>query len=335
MPNNTPNPVKDSFKSSPPTPVSSQTFVIAGILCTVYGLSELDPKSPNVSCLWLLHPRLAKQESMAPLAHKFVSSSHISTSNSSGTPGLIAVSFDQRNHGTRLISASTNGAWREGNATHAQDMFSVYHGTQLDVSQLITYLPAYIFPTNEHKITSHMALGVSLGGHCVWHCLLHEPRISTGVVVIGCPDYLKLMTDRARLSKLKTWTETNPPGKEFVGSKDFPASLLEAVQRYDPAGLLMAKGGNGSIGETLSGKRIMNLAGGADKLVPYKQSEGFLTWFKGVIEKGGEAEAAGVTLVDKVYDGVGHEMSEGMVRDAIAFLMDALGRQGEGGSAKL
>lgn len=37
--------------------------------------------------------------------------------------GLIAVSFDQRNHGTREVNAQANQAWREGNASHAQDMF--------------------------------------------------------------------------------------------------------------------------------------------------------------------------------------------------------------------
>lgn len=40
--------------------------------------------------------------------------------------GLIAVAFDQRNHGTRLVDPLANEAWRQGNPRHAQDMFSVF-----------------------------------------------------------------------------------------------------------------------------------------------------------------------------------------------------------------
>lgn len=40
--------------------------------------------------------------------------------------GLIAVSFDQRNHGSRLVDRLANEAWKQGNPRHAQDMFSVY-----------------------------------------------------------------------------------------------------------------------------------------------------------------------------------------------------------------
>ncbi len=40
--------------------------------------------------------------------------------------GLICVSFDQRNHGSREVNALSNEAWRGGNRTHAQDMFASY-----------------------------------------------------------------------------------------------------------------------------------------------------------------------------------------------------------------
>lgn len=51
---------------------------------------------------------------------------HWSCKNSSTSRGLIAVAFDARNHGTRLIDALSNETWRTGNEKHAQDMFSVY-----------------------------------------------------------------------------------------------------------------------------------------------------------------------------------------------------------------
>ena len=93
------------------------------------------------------------------------------------------------------------------------------------------YLAAFVFPNGEHKISENLVLGVSLGGHAAWSCLLHEPRISAGVVIIGCPDYLNLMVDRARLSKLPSWTKSNPPGAEILGSEAFPASFVDIVEQ--------------------------------------------------------------------------------------------------------
>ena len=40
--------------------------------------------------------------------------------------GLIAVSFDQRNHGSREVDPLANQAWNAGNEKHAQDMFSIF-----------------------------------------------------------------------------------------------------------------------------------------------------------------------------------------------------------------
>ena len=201
------------------------------------------------------------------------------------------------------------------------------------------YISAYAFPVSDHTITSHMALGISLGGHAVWHCLLQEPRIISGVVVIGCPDYVRVMSDRARLSKLETWTDSSPPGSKFLGSKDFPRGLVEAVEKFDPAGLLLGKVSARTeetyiqeptdeelkrliplMKSTLQGKRILNLAGGADKLVPYKAAEPFLQWLKRAISKDGWFSDGGIVLEDIVFDGVGHEMSPDMVKEVVRFM---------------
>lgn len=60
----------------------------------------------------------------------------------------------------------SNEAWRGGNETHAQDMFSNYHGTAVDTSHLIDYIGAYVFPEDRVKITRHLVMGISLGGPC-------------------------------------------------------------------------------------------------------------------------------------------------------------------------
>ncbi|KAI9881526.1 MAG: hypothetical protein M1830_000089 [Pleopsidium flavum] len=341
------NPMEKTY-TVPPAFVSRKTFSIAGIITTVYGLGELPSRIKDVTCLWLLHPRLQTQACMEPIAASTIIdwNRRLQESTAGGvqaSPGLIAVSFDQRNHGSREVDKLSNEAWRSGNAKHAQDMFSIYHGTAIDTSHLLTYLSSYTFPHAEHTITSNIVLGISLGGHAAWHCVLHDPRIIAAIIVIGCPDYVRLMSDRARLSKLQTWTNSVPPGSQFLGSKDFPKGLVEAVEKWDPAALLMRElssvTGNDGPHEPseeekrrlvplmkccLQGKRILNLAGGADKLVPYKCAEPFLTWLKRAIAEDGLFKDSGVLLEDIIFEGVGHEMSEGMVKEVLRFVQDTL-----------
>ena len=238
------------------------------------------------------------------------------------------MSFDQRNHGTREVSAIANEAWRSGNENHAPDMFSCYAGTAVDTSLLlIDYLSSYIFPEGNVKIVQNLVLGISLGGHAAWHCVMQDSRISSAVVIIGCPDYVRMMSDRARLSKRKSWMEGQ--GRGFLGSRDFGTGLVDACGRVDPAGAVWGvlgrkREGQGEvfegIGEEERGKlmpamtrwfgnkRILCLSGGADKLVPYKMGEPFLRWLKEANGKGGWFQGSGLVLEDVVFDGVGHEV---------------------------
>ena len=150
------------------------------------------------------------------------------------------------------------------------------------------------------------------------------------------------MSDRARLSKLPTWTSGNPAGSSFLGSTDFPKGLAEAVEEHDPAGLFLGEiksrdddvyDRNPTVLEqkrllplmkkSLQGKSILNLAGGADKLVPYKCGEPFLRWLKKAITSNGWFEG-GLIFEDIVFDGVGHDMSPEMVKEAHRFVIGAL-----------
>lgn len=119
--------ISGSMASVPnPNPVSATTLHIAGILTTVHGLDLLPPSSDvsSVAVLWLLHPRLQTQECMASAAADSIHAWYKKSGDKS--TGLIAVSFDQRNHGTRLVDKLANEAWRQGNKRHAVDMFSIY-----------------------------------------------------------------------------------------------------------------------------------------------------------------------------------------------------------------
>lgn len=114
-----------------PNPVSKKSYCVAGVLTTVYGLDELPNDIEGVNCLWLLHPRLQDQTCMEPIAYSTINAwnTHLAATKrdqGAGMQGLIAVSFDQRNHGSRKIDDLANLDWRSGNERHAQDMFSIY-----------------------------------------------------------------------------------------------------------------------------------------------------------------------------------------------------------------
>ncbi|CRL20096.1 unnamed protein product [Penicillium camemberti] len=328
--------------------ISQKVYAIAGISVTVFGLEELRKEASEVACLWLLHPRLATQERMTGIANSAITDWNTRNQDTPSAKGLIAVSFDQRNHGTRAVDPLANQSWKKGNPRHAQDMFSIFQGTARDTSVLMDYLPSYTFPSGEHKITENLVLGVSLGGHAAWSCLLHEPRVSAGVVIIGCPDYINLMADRARLSKLPSWTKSDPPGAEVLGSEALPTSFLETVNRYDPAGMMLKHVDCGPstgplregplpqpseseqqvlrpiLTRALAGKRILNLSGGKDKLVPYHRGELFLNWFKQTISSDGWFGDGAVSFED-IIDGVaGHEVTPKMADEAVRFISETL-----------
>ena len=69
---------------------------------------------------------------------------------------------------------------------------SVFHGTAVDTSILIDHLGSYVFHgADSPSIDQHLALGVSLGGHSTWQLLFSDPRVTAGVIIIGCPDYMR------------------------------------------------------------------------------------------------------------------------------------------------
>ncbi|KAI0537184.1 hypothetical protein GGR58DRAFT_502525 [Xylaria digitata] len=324
--------------------VSKTTLPIAGLQVDIYGLAELPATATSISCLWLHHPRLRRKEGMTYIAEKMVSAFNASPSVSTSTKGLIAVAFDQRNHGSRIISDVANEAWRQGNPTHAQDMFGIISGMVMDTIHLLDVLEGYLFgagdgpgtsPRGESRqIDSNLVLGVSVGGHSAWQLLFAEPRVTAGVLVIGCPDYTNLMQDRARLSKLQTYTVDK--GVSFFGSKDFPRALIRACEKYDPKAILFGTGEISAqpdateqgrlraiLDSKIRGKRFQVLSGGADKLVPYYAGRQFMDFFKNATS--GWYKDGNVYVEDIVYPGVGHEFNAQMRQAAVRFVLDTVG----------
>ncbi|PGH31095.1 phospholipase D, partial [[Emmonsia] crescens] len=221
-------------------------------------------------------------------------------------------------------------------------------GTARDVSLLIDFMDVYAFPNASRKITTNLALGVSLGGHAAWSCILHEPRITNAVIIIGSPDYTSLMTERAKLSKLSTWKDSTPPGSQFLGSESFPQSLMDSIRKYDPARYFLSQMSDPAVAEPmlhgtlpepteleknaicplmtrcLQGKRILLISGGKDKLVPYARGEPFLTWLKKAISPGGWFADGAVTLEDLIDEEAGHEVTPRMMEQSIRFIGESL-----------
>lgn len=131
------NPLEHTHKVNQPGQVSRTVYHIAGIQTTVYGLNELPEHLSDLAVLWLLHPRLATERSMAPIAaqaiHHWYSrlNERVATATRNPVKGLIAVSFDQRNHGTRMVDKFANEAWKQGNPRHAQDMYTIYRKSKV------------------------------------------------------------------------------------------------------------------------------------------------------------------------------------------------------------
>ncbi|KAL2129605.1 hypothetical protein VTI74DRAFT_7539 [Chaetomium olivicolor] len=333
----------------PPPTISLCTRQMAGLFVDVYGLDELSPAVTNVSCLWLHHPRLRDRGHMAGIAARCVDAWKAqegrqgSGEEGKGKRGLIALAYDQRNHGSRLVDEKANGAWREGNALHAVDMFGVIEGMVGDQKVLLDLVEGYLFPEGTRKIDQHLALGISLGGHSVWQLMFAEPRVTAGVVVIGCPDYMYLLSDRARLSKLSTYSKDDG-GISFLGSRDFPPSLIEACKKFDPKAIFFGtsavpdvkEGGllddtwRQIIRDRVRNKKFLLCSGGDDKLVPYKCSEPFLQWFKPATRSWFREE--GVSVDDRVYPGVGHSFSVDMIADSVQFVVDVVAGAGQAAS---
>lgn len=142
------------------------------------------------------------------------------------------------------------------------------------------------------------------------------------------------MKDRARLSKRKSYLSSKE-GNEFFGSKDFPKALVASVHKWDPKGQLFGASEvppspseaeqnrlRTHLNSKIKNKRILLCSGGADKLVPYRCGEPFITFLKDATT--GWYKDGNVYVEDIVYPGVGHACPPKMVDDTSRFILDIL-----------
>jgi pimeloyl-ACP methyl ester carboxylesterase len=210
----------------------------------------------------------------------------------------------------------------------------------MDISLLIDHLPSYVFPDGRISITQHLCLGVSLGGHTTWQLLVHEPRITTCIIIIGSADFVRLLTDRARLSKIPDYVGSSPPGKDLLGSESFPNALVQAIAKFDAAQRIMGASYSATKGlpsmaeikklrafynEHLARKSLLVVSGGADKMAPYSRSEPVIEFLKKAIDsKTGWWKDGGMELRNVVFQGVKHELTLDMVAEAVGFIVQSV-----------
>ncbi|KAG7089649.1 hypothetical protein E1B28_011311 [Marasmius oreades] len=266
---------------------------VGGLPVNVYSTSSSFTK-PVVIC-FLLHGRKSTTISLVPHIEEILRKCPQVEKE------LALVAFDHRNHGHRLVDAKANEGWHEdpakSNPAHAIDMYTIQAGTARDITFLIDFLPAYLFPRSDVTIAEWGVAGISLGGHSTWISLAQEPRITFGIPIIGCPDFLTLMTERAKKFNIS-----------LEGSEYLPDSILGLIRKSDP---VTTPSRRSDPSNPFLNKKILVLSGGNDTLVPWRTSEYFVNELE--VGRKGYKEVY-------VHPEAGHEFTKEMEKKMIDFL---------------
>ncbi|THH16654.1 hypothetical protein EW146_g4015 [Bondarzewia mesenterica] len=304
---------------------------VGGLRVHVYSKPDLfsspgTAESPKeIAALFMLHGRTGSVDDpyiveTAKAAYKLADEQRV-LNPSKQQREFIVIGFDHRNHGHRLVDPLGNKSWKadqeanEHNARHAQvshfltplpqsaevrtQVTEFHSGTARDISFLIDFLPSYLFPNDENTIVTWAVAGISLGGHSTWLALRNDPRIAIGVPVIGCPDYLRLLTFRAQGANIPLL----PPY--------LPSALFSLLRKDDPAAVAFRSSRPAE--NPFIGKKVLVLSGGADQLVPWDASREFV--------EGLEVGEAGRKKVVVEKD-TGHAYTETMKAELVQFFFE-------------
>jgi hypothetical protein len=141
------------------------------------------------------------------------------------------------------------------------------------------------------------------------------------------------MRGRAVRSELQTATAGN--GTSFLGSHDFPKTLISACEKFDPKAILFGTGEIPTelpsseqerlrmvLNSKIRGKRFQILSGGVDRLVPYDAGRQLVEFLHKATD--GWYKDGNVYLENNIYPEVGHTFSGEMRRDAVRFVLDTV-----------
>ncbi|KAH7097417.1 hypothetical protein BKA62DRAFT_759986 [Auriculariales sp. MPI-PUGE-AT-0066] len=205
-------------------------------------------------------------------------------------------------------NAKANDAWdktkEKDNVRHAVDMYAIQTGTARDVSFVIDFLPAYLFPSGERRIVQWVWWAVSLGGHSSWILLNSDPRVSFGVPIIGGADFEKLMAYRIERT-FGAGSTLEPPR--------YPVILRDFVNSHDPAKSNFQANDSSN---PFQGKKILVLSGATDTLVPFSITSEFAGILKSTMGAG--------SIEVVVEEGAGHQLTPTATERTAAFVLKVL-----------
>ncbi|KAG9034912.1 hypothetical protein FS837_002085 [Tulasnella sp. UAMH 9824] len=297
-------------------PVRNFTIPVAGLAVDVYSL-ETDAAVQDVAIVFLLHGRTgsAKSEYVKIMINSILQ--HYDEQRRGATKSdlkqdLVIVTYVRRNELPQIAHPNDRGVYRTteimerdwfmsrlimpGLSVRTCQIHGI-SGAAKDISFLIDFLPSYLYPNGERNVVDWGIIGLSLGGDASWIVLKDDPRVTLGIPVIACPDYLGVMEFRAKQSGVST----SPPS--------FPDSLRRYIQQHD---VLATPFNQDSRSNPFLGKHILVLSSGADTLVPFEQ---FCKPFVDGLEVGVEGTKRVVVLA-----GVGHEITDEMREEAARFI---------------
>ncbi|KAJ7123343.1 hypothetical protein C8R46DRAFT_1147866 [Mycena filopes] len=133
-----------------------------------------------------------------------------------------------------------------------------------------------------------------------WMVAASDPRVKLAVPIIACPDYYALMHGRATALGIA------------IGPPHFPDALLEVIKAKALTALPYKSKG---LENPFLGKKVLVMSGASDALVPWSASEAFV--------EGLEVGASGSKEV-RVFEGVGHVVTAGMVDAFVEFVLRSM-----------
>jgi len=226
-------------------PEASRTDVsIVGLDLQVFGLAEIESNDLPIACVIATHGRGNNATQMAHFAQGILGRAVGLASGKAKKREAIVVTLDQRNHGTRMVDPKANLAYDE-NPRHLYDMAATVVGGCHDVSLIIDFLAAYLFPHGERVIEEFIPTGVSLGGNVTWRLTRYEPRVSISIPIIGLPfeAFARYLGARAEKMGLAFAPPLYPPSLKPIFDDPVPPDAYR-------------------------GKKILSLHGEVDTLVP-------------------------------------------------------------------
>lgn len=200
--------------------------------------------------------------------------------------GFVAVAFDQRNHGRRLVDSRCHEYVTEASAVN---LAGTVCGTAMDVSLLLDLLPLKAgIGTGPVGMT-----GFSLGGFATFAAMAFDPRIQVGAPFIASGHYRAHWEAMYRLEE-----EPKAPFEAY-----YPPDLDQRLGRFDLS----------AHPERLADRPILMLNGDADEIVPIEGNRAFERIARPHYKHPERLEL-------RIWDGLGHEVPDDMWRAGIEWL---------------